>query len=205
MYFYEISNKSLQIKLFFGPWNSSIHYNPRPSKLKWSLKVCLHDQCVNPHPPHPHHCPCMCKHFFWTCTDANVYATYSALKFPNVGNWRFRFKQNWHRLWQRQHLGNVLVRTLSCSSSNFSFFSTSSAGTSGLVFSLITCFSFNAFIREDTKVKSWGVGSLPGCHSPNLSAEISCNSCFVSSFAVCKSWPKKAHTPSRTGFPRILW
>ena len=180
-----MSKKSLQIKLFFGPSKSSIHYNPRPSKLKWSLKVCLHDQCVNPHPPHPHHCPCMCKHFFWTCTDANVYATYSALKFPNVGNWRFRFKQNRHRLWQRQHLDNVLVHTLSCSSSNFSFFSTSRAGTSGLVFSLITYFSFNLFIGED------------------LLAEISCNSCFVSSFAFCKSW--KAHTPSRRGFPRILW
>ena len=203
LYFYEISKKSLQIKLFFGPWKSSIHYNPRPSKLKWSLKVCLHDQCVNPHPPHPHHCPCMCKHFFWTCTDAKVYATYSALKFPNVGNWRFRFKQNRHRLWQRQHLGNVLVHTLFCSSSNFSFFSTSRAGTSGLVFSLITCFSFHAFIGDDTNVKSWGIGSLPGCHSPNLLAEISCNSCFVSSFAFCKSW--KAHTPSRSGFPRILW
>ena len=129
----------------------------------------------SPTPPSPLslHVQALFLDMYW-CKCVWMYATYSALKFPNVGNWRFRFKQNQHRLWQRQHLGNVLVHTLSCSSSNFSFFSTSRAGTSGLVFSLITRFSFNAFIGEDTNVKSWGIGSLPGCPSPNLLASQSC-------------------------------
>ena len=44
--------------------HSPINYNPGPSKLKWSLKVCLYDQCVNPRPPHPHHFPACASTFF---------------------------------------------------------------------------------------------------------------------------------------------
>ena len=124
--------------------------------------------------------------------------TYSTLKFPNFEKRFLLFKQNRQYALHLQHLAFAFLE---------SFLAVSRRdGTVGFSSFLMQFFPFSVLILDETQFKSSLDGALLGRHPPSLEEDISLsNLTCICELAVRMSCPKKALTPSKTGFPRTLW